>query len=196
MLALAWVVMAFGAGACPLSVWLGRLALGVDIRQIGDGNPGAANVWRAGGAKWGVTAILLDFLKGVIPVGLANFWAGIEGWPMAVIAVAPILGHAFSPFLGFRGGKALAVTFGIWTGLTLWVIPTILGLFFAVWLALIAVEGWAVLAGLLSLLGVLFLMRADSVWLLVWGGSTAILMWKHRADLAQRPKRRSFSARR
>ncbi|KPK05115.1 MAG: hypothetical protein AMJ56_16395, partial [Anaerolineae bacterium SG8_19] len=67
---LIWIALAFLCGSLPLSVWLGRLVLGIDIRQFGDGNPGAANVWRAGGAKWGLTAVLLDFLKGAIPVAL------------------------------------------------------------------------------------------------------------------------------
>jgi len=192
MIDLLWIVFAFICGSLPLSVWLGRLALGVDITEYGDGNPGAANVWRAGGGRWGMTAVLLDFSKGFVPVALANFGAGLEGWLLAAVAVAPILGHAFSPFMAFHGGKALAVTFGIWAGLTLFVVPITLGLFFGLYLWLLKPEGWAVMAGVFSLLALLLIFFPDPVWLSVWAGMTLILAWKHRVDLRQRPRLRSF----
>ncbi|UCG25024.1 MAG: glycerol-3-phosphate acyltransferase [Chloroflexota bacterium] len=193
MVVILWILFAFLCGALPLSVWLGRAALRVDITQFGDGNPGAANVWRAGGGRWGMTAVLLDFLKGAIPVGLANFVVGLEGWQLAAVAVAPILGHAFSPFMGFHGGKALAVTFGIWTGLSLFVVPIILGLFFGLYLWLLKPEGWAVMAGSATLLGALLVFFPDPVWLATWVGMTIILAWKHKHDLAQKPRLRSFN---
>lgn len=182
-----WIVIAFLCGSLPLSVWLGRVALEKDIRQYGDSNPGAANVWRAGGAAWGLLAVLLDFLKGIIPVGLANCYFNVDGVTLAAVAVAPIAGHAFSPFLGFKGGKALAVTFGIWAGITLWVVPSILGIFFGLYLALIKSEGWAVLAGIISLFVVLLIIGIP-LWLGVWAGMALILVWKHRETLTQKPE--------
>lgn len=190
-----WILFAFLMGALPLSVWLGRLALGLDIRQYGDGNPGAANVWRAGGPRWGLLAGLLDFLKGLLPVGLANYAFGLEGLLLATVAVAPILGHAFSPFLRFNGGKALAVSFGIWAGLTLWLVPVILGLLFGLFLAILKPEGWAVLAGSLSLLPILLLLEANVVWLVVWAGMALILAWTHREELSRPPRLRIRSGR-
>lgn len=187
-----WILVAFSVGSLPFSVWLGNAVLKVDIRQVGDANPGAANVWRAGGPRWGVPAILLDFLKGAIPVGLANFRFGFEGWVLAVTAIAPILGHAFSPFLRFRGGKALAVTFGIWAGLTVWLVPTILGALFGFWLALLETEGWAVLAGMMGLSFFLLALDADTVYQMVWLGMLLILAYKHRHDLSQKPRRRRW----
>lgn len=183
-----WILISFVMGSLPLSLWLGKLALHTDVRQYGDGNPGGANVWRAGGKGLGLLAILLDFLKGAIPVGLANFTVGVDGWQLVAVALAPILGHAYSPFLRFRGGKALSVTFGIWCGLTLWVVPSVLGVAFALWLAVLVVPGWAVLVGELTLLVFLVLTRAPVLWLAVWFGSTALLLWKHRDDLKQGPQ--------
>ncbi len=185
-----WIASAFLCGSLPLSVWLGRLVLGVDIRQFGDGNPGAANVWRAGGPGWGFTAVFLDFLKGAIPVGLANFVFGVEGLALAAVVIAPIAGHAFSPFLGLRGGKAIAVTFGVWAGLTVWLVPTIMGIFFGIYLALLKPAGWAVMAGVFSML-VALLIIGNPLWLGVWAGMALILGWMHRADLVQKPKLRS-----
>lgn len=181
-----WVLIAFLAGSLPFSVWVGRWALHTDVRQFGDGNPGASNVFRAGSKAWGVAAILLDGFKGAIPVGIANYGLGIEGWGLTAVAIAPVLGHAFSPFLRFRGGKALAVTFGVWLGLTLWWGPTALGLAFAFWFWLLTVEGWAVLAGMLTFLGVLLLVGAPPALLGAWLGNALILAWKHRTDLRQK----------
>jgi glycerol-3-phosphate acyltransferase PlsY len=185
---LLWIAIAFVCGSLPLSYWLGRVALHTDIRQYGDGNPGATNVWRAGGPAWGLLAMALDFLKGAIPVGIANYVAGVQGWTLVALALAPILGHAYTPFLGFRGGKALAVTFGIWTGLTLWIVPVVLGVSFALWLKVLVVEGWAILAGMLTLLVFLLVTRADPAWLAVWLGSLILFLWKHRADYQRRPR--------
>lgn len=192
---LAWTAAAFLAGSLPFSVWIGWLALRTDIRGYGDGNPGATNVFRAGGRTWGALAIVLDFLKAALPVGLARFAAGLDGWPLAAVALAPIAGHAFSPFLGFHGGKALASTFGVWTGLTLWLAPTLLGLLFALWYLLLVVEGWAVIAAMLCLLPVLLVLD-DPVLVVVWTGNVALLAWKHRADLARRPRLRLSLSRR
>lgn len=172
------ILLAFISGSLPLSVWIGRWGLGLDIRQVGDGNPGAANVWSAGGPRWGMAALLADGFKGLIPVALANFTFGWEGWPLVLFCVAPVLGHAFSPFLKFQGGKALAVTFGVWTGLTVWVGPLALGLAFAVWLLLTKKDTWAVIGGSLTQLAVFLIIGADWTWLAVWVGVTAVLFLK------------------
>jgi glycerol-3-phosphate acyltransferase PlsY len=98
-----------------------------------------------------------------------------------------MFGHAFSPFLGFRGGKSLAVTFGAWTGLTLAEIPLVLGISFAIWLFLLSSESWAVMAGMLTTLGYILAWSFNPVWLVVWAGSFALLMWKHRDGFRKRP---------
>jgi len=184
---LLWIALAFVCGSLPLSLWLGKVALHVDIREYGDGNPGAANVWRAGGRWWGLLAILLDAFKGAIPVGIAAYVAGVQGWALVAVGLAPILGHAYSPFLRFQGGKALSVTFGVWTGLTLWQAPVVLGIAFAIWLKILVVEGWAVLFGMLTLLVFFLATGAPWEWFGVWVGSFAIFLWKHRADYRRRP---------
>lgn len=179
MNALAWVALAFVIGALPLSLWLGRLALGVDIRAYGDGNPGAANVWKAGGPRWGLTAILLDAFKGLIPVALAQSVGHVTGWPLAAVACAPILGHAFSPFLRGRGGKALATTFGVWTALAPWQAPVLLGLTLAAGLKLLRRELWAVAAGMAVLLAYLGLFARDAALVTVCLVNAAVLLARY-----------------
>ena len=169
----------------PFSLWLGRI-FGRDIKSYGDGNPGATNAWKAGGWRLGLPAMLLDYLKGVVPVGLAKFEYGFTGWLLVLIALAPVLGHAFSPFLRFRGGKAVAATFGIWTGLTLWEGPTILGVLLGVSFSIQKVDGWSVMLAMSGLLAYFLIRQAPLFIFIIWSGNVLILAWKHRHDLKQR----------
>jgi glycerol-3-phosphate acyltransferase PlsY len=194
--ALAWAGLSFLCGSLPFSVWLPWLFRRTDARSFGDGNPGATNAFRAGGALIGLLALMLDVSKAAAPVGLAYFNLGYRGLPMALVATAPVLGHAFSPFLRFRGGKALATSLGVWIGLTLWQIslPALLLILF--WKALIDVDGWAVMLTLAGLLVVLLAWRPDPLLLGVLAGQVAILAWTHRTDLRRRPHLRPWLARR
>jgi glycerol-3-phosphate acyltransferase PlsY len=183
--ALFWTGLGFLLGSMPFSLWLGHLLLRADVRRYGDGNPGATNAWRAGGWRVGLLALCLDYLKGAVPVGLAHFNLGVSGWGLVTVALAPVLGHAFSPFLRFRGGKALAATFGIWTGLTLGEGPIILGLLLGLFLFVQDSDGWAVLLGMLVFGGHLVLQQAGFYTMVIWGINTLLLAWKYRHDLGR-----------
>ena len=101
----------FTLGSLPFSVWVGRAAGRVDVRAEGSKNPGAANVWRTVGRRYGILVGAADAAKGAIAV----FFAGRLGVPpdLTVWAgAAAVAGHDFSPFLGFRGGKGGATTVG------------------------------------------------------------------------------------
>jgi glycerol-3-phosphate acyltransferase PlsY len=193
---LALALIAFLCGSLPFSVWLGKLFLGKDVRQSGDGNPGATNVFRSGSRVAGVLALILDVAKAAAPVGLAYYNLGIRGLPMAMIALAPILGHAFSPFLGFRGGKALSTALGVWIGLTIWKLSLAALAGVLIGIALFETAGWAVMLAMIVIVSVILLWMPDSLLLIVWAGETLILAWTHRADLAQRPHLRPWLTRR
>lgn len=182
MPSLLWILFAFACGSLPLSYWIGRVFLRVDIRNFGDGNPGGANAWQAGGKGWGLFAIIADGLKGLLPVLLAQRVGHVAGWALAGVAVAALLGHAYSPLLRFRGGKALAITFGVWTALVPWQAPVVLGIALALGRRAL-VDGWSVLAGMLTLLGYLLLFNRSPVLLAVWAANTALLAIKYRASL-------------
>jgi len=213
---LIFLVAGFLAGSLPFSVWIGHWMLGDDIRNYGDANPGATNVFRAArGARGsdsgrslrkvaGILAVLLDGFKAAIPVGLAWLWVGIDGLPLALVAVAPVAGHAWSPLLRFRGGKAVASTGGTWTGLTVWEGVAVLGLGLFLTTRIIRANGWAVMGAMALMLAWLLLTPpewnyfgarpAPSVMLLTWTLNMLILIWKHREDLSQPPQRRSTAA--
>jgi glycerol-3-phosphate acyltransferase PlsY len=191
VMSLVWITVAFLSGSIPYSYWLGKYVLKLDIRDYGDGNPGATNVMRAAGKQWGILAGLLDALKGAVPVGLAYYVAGLNGWELVALALAPILGHAFSPWLAFRGGKAVAVTFGVWAGLTLWEAPIILGLALLLTFKVTDNSGWALVGAKLILLAYLIIFQRSEWLIIVALLSLALLAWKYRADLVRMPQLRS-----
>lgn len=181
--------LAFLLSAIPFSLFIGRLVFGVDIRQYGDGNPGATNVYRASHSRfWMLVAIILDSFKGTVFVTIAYwglYWHDLRIVPVAIAAVA---GHAFSPFLGFRGGKAVAVTFGVWMAFTLYLMPIVLGIQLGLWYRLIRESEWVVIFMMLG--GLVFLLlfhRHQTAWLLIWLGNFLILAYKHRAGLYHWP---------
>jgi glycerol-3-phosphate acyltransferase PlsY len=183
MLSITLIVLAFFCGSLPFSVWVGRAFFGLDVRQLGDGNPGATNVFRTGNKLAGLLVLLLDITKAAAPVGLAYFTLNIRGAAMFLIAIAPIMGHAFSPFLGFKGGKALATALGVWIGLTIWKasLPAVIGVLIGI--ALFTSPGWSVMFALAFILVVLLIWLPDTALLLVWVAQTLILAWTHRLDL-------------
>jgi acyl phosphate:glycerol-3-phosphate acyltransferase len=187
--ALVWSLIGFALGSIPFSVILGRLLLNTDIRQYGDGNPGGTNVARASGSKLlGALAIVLDMIKGALPVALAHYVFDVDGWPLVPVMLAPILGHAYSPFLRFRGGKAIATTFGVWTALTVPFGPFVMAISLLLLNRVIAGPGWALMAALLALLAFLGVIGLVSPPMLAaWAGTVAILALKHRDDLTRVP---------
>jgi len=189
------IPLAFLCGSLPFSVWLGKIFLKRDVRQYGDGNPGAANVFRAGNHWVGLLVLILDITKAAVPVGLAYVNFGIRGMEMALIAIAPILGHAFSPFLKFKGGKAIATVLGVWIGLTIWKasLPGVLGVIIGI--GIFSSPGWAVMLGLASILAVLLLWLPDPIFLAVLAGQILILGWTHRKELRHLPKFRPWLVR-
>lgn len=152
-----WTIIAFTLGSMPFSVWIGKLFLHTDIRKYGDGAPGATNVARAGGRALYILAVLLDAFKGTVPVWLAQLIADVHGWPLAAVAIAPVLGHAFSPFLKFRGGMAVATTFGVWLGLLGWVGPVLIGVGVGIMFAIQKNWVWASVGGMLIFLAFLII---------------------------------------
>lgn len=188
MTTLLFSLLGFACGSLPFSLWLVRLFKGVDVRGFGDGNPGSANAFKAGGPALGVPALLLDYLKGAAPVWAAVHLGGISGWALLTVLAAPVLGHAFSPLLGFRGGKAVAVTFGVWTGLTYWEGPTILGAAFALLYLVQREDAWTTLLGFAVLSAYLFIRAFPAPVLAAAGVNLGILIIKHLDDLSGGPR--------
>jgi glycerol-3-phosphate acyltransferase PlsY len=113
---IALVVVAYLVGGIPWGVVLGRLFQQTDIRRHGSGGTGATNALRVLGWRISVAVLILDFLKGFLPVIVARR-LGFDDWWAAATGVAAVVGHCWSPYIGFKGGKGMATGAGAATAL-------------------------------------------------------------------------------
>ena len=104
------LALAYLIGAIPVGLTVGLL-LGTDVRGVGSGNIGATNVLRAFGAKIGIAVFIADVLKGVAGVAVCRA-LDMEPWLLSMGALFTVLGHCFSVFIGFKGGKGVASSLG------------------------------------------------------------------------------------
>lgn len=190
---------AYVIGSTPCGVIIARLH-GVDLRRVGSGNVGATNVGRVLGRKWGYLCFVLDVAKGFIPVAAAGLWyrpaAGVPSpaaqaaWLM--VALAAILGHVFSFYLRFRGGKGVATALGVviglypyftWAGLAalgLWVLATLTSRY-------VSVGSIAAAVAFVPLAVAFNWGRASELWpLLIFAAGVAVLIIiRHRGNVAR-----------
>ena len=147
----------FLSGSLPFGWLVARLG-GMDIRKHGSGNIGMTNVWRVMGWKAGLTVLLLDTAKGLLPVLLAQrlmatvnppgLTVSGSNWLLLITGLAAILGHTFTPWLKFRGGKGVATSLGVLIALyQIWVLVP-LGVFLLGLAATRMVSVGSILAGL------------------------------------------------
>ena len=112
----------------------------MDVTALSDdGNPGTANAFKFGGIPLGIVVVLCELMKGCIPVYLAAHRLGVENWMFSLCMIAPIIGHAHSLFVPGKGGKAIAVSFGVLIGLYPIVEPLEILIFFYLFYSLVVV---------------------------------------------------------
>ncbi len=178
--------LAYLLGAVPTSLWVGRVAFGVDLRQEGSGNLGATNTFRVLGAPAAVPVLLFDVFKGFLPAFAFAGWAGVDGqlgWTLAYGAAA-ILGHVFSLFAGFRGGKGVATSAGVFTALA----PAAVGICFVAFWAVVLptriVSLGSITAAVLLPIGIAFTPHVGGTGLVLFAAAlSAFVIWAHRANV-------------
>ena len=136
---------AFVLGAVPFGFLAGRLQ-NKDIRQLGSGNIGATNVYRYLGIGPAIVVFLLDVLKGLAPVLAAQHLFPSSSWWAMGAGLAALLGHTYSPFLGFKGGKGVATSLGVLIGLS----PLVAGLSLSVFIIAVALTRYVSLGSVLA----------------------------------------------
>ena len=200
-------VAAYLVGSFPTAHLLAR-SRGVDLGAVGSKNYGATNLGRTLGRSWGILCFVVDALKGALPVLAAGWLLGALGapaggistataWCWLATALAAILGHTLSPWIGFKGGKGVATGFGalaaMWPVLTL---PA--GLAILLWAAILAVSRIISLASMVAAISIpcsvlvaalaangLAGVRAAVPFLVATGVIAAFVVWKHRANIAR-----------
>jgi glycerol-3-phosphate acyltransferase PlsY len=195
-------------GACPWGLWLGRWFRGVDVRTLGSRNLGATNVYRSLGPALGTATLILDAAKGAIPVllvmglrrGPMAWWAA-DPWSLMAVAagLGAVLGHVFSFWIGFRGGKGVATTAGVLLALA----PLAFAAFAIVFVATVALTRFISLGSTLGAIAFVVALnfqgpglRADPrMWLGL--AMTVLIVWRHRDNYRRlvRGEERRFSLR-
>jgi glycerol-3-phosphate acyltransferase PlsY len=177
----ALVAAAFLVGAIPFGVLVSRTFYRRDIRAEGSGTIGAANALRTLGRRGAVVVLVLDALKGALPVVAGRALANDDA--AAAAAFAAVAGHCFSPFLGFRGGKGVATSFG---AVVTFAWPAGLA-FAAVWLGTVLACGFASVASIaasVAMIPVLWFTSGPAGAL--YGVASALLIAAmHRSNLAR-----------
>jgi acyl phosphate:glycerol-3-phosphate acyltransferase len=145
MAAAALVVLAsYFLGAIPTSYLVSRLFARIDLREHGSGNLGATNLYRVLGWKYALPVALFDIAKGAIPVLVFAPWVSSSQLFALACGVAAIVGHVFSVFVRFQGGKGVATAAGVMLGLT----PVALAVCAAVWASLVLLTGYVSLGSI------------------------------------------------
>lgn len=126
------LVLAYLSGAIPFGVVMGRVFRGADLRKVGSGSTGTTNALRAFGFKISVVVLLGDLLKGALPVLVARAFDA-SPWVVGAVAVLTVVGHCWSPFIEFDGGKGVATGAGALIALQPWVALSILLMIAVVW---------------------------------------------------------------
>jgi len=120
MLGWLWLPVAYVLGSIPFGLIIATKFCGLDPRTDGSGNTGATNVARLCGAKWGVVVLVCDAFKGLVAVAVCMSLAPESALLHSLAAMAAILGHRYSCFMNFKGGKAVATTVGVFIPLAFW----------------------------------------------------------------------------
>jgi len=143
-----WLVASYLVGAIPTSYWVARVAKGIDLRTVGSGNLGATNVYRTLGWRYAIPVALVDIAKGVVPVLIFGPRASDGLWIPLLLGLAAVVGHVFSPFVGFKGGKGVATAAGVVLGIA--PLATLVSL--ATWVAVVRLTGYVSLGSILAAL--------------------------------------------
>lgn len=177
------VLAAYLIGAAPTSYLVGRMVRGIDLREHGSGNLGATNAFRVLGWRAAVPVMLVDVAKGWAPTVLFPQWDGVPAaeWALAYGAAA-ILGHVFSLYVGFRGGKGVATSAGVFLALAPWAV--LIG--FIVWGVTVTLTRIVSLASLLAAVVLpvaVFVTNEPPIELGLAVGLSAFVIYAHRTNI-------------
>ena len=139
-----FVLAAYLLGATPTSYLAGKLGRGIDLREHGSKNLGATNVYRVLGWKYAIPVGLIDAAKGALAVGVLGSLSGGPAWVPVALGLAAVLGHVYSPYVGFRGGKGVATAAGVFLALA----PLAVAISLPIWVGTLWAFGYVSLASL------------------------------------------------
>ena len=179
-------IASYLVGAIPFGLLIGRMA-GVDVRSAGSGNIGATNVSRLLGKKLGLITLLLDCMKGFLPIYLSSLLlqdSGDKSIYIMASGVMAVVGHMFPVYLGFRGGKGVATALGVFLFLS----PPAIGISLVVFIAAVAGTGFVSAGSLLAsgLFPLWLLLLGQPVNMIITAVIIGSLIWvKHHENIVR-----------
>jgi len=179
------LLLAYVIGSTPSSFWVGRVFYGVDLRTKGSGNLGATNTFRILGWKAAVPVAILDLLKGWFPVWFfpQRDHSALWEWTLAYAAAA-ILGHVFSFWVRFKGGKGIATSAGAFLALSPWAVLSALVVWIGVTFSTRMVSVGSLAAAVALPLALFFVPHNGGDTLLLFTAALAIFVfWAHRSNI-------------
>jgi glycerol-3-phosphate acyltransferase PlsY len=178
-----WLLAAYLVGATPTAYLAGRVARGIDLREHGSKNLGATNVYRVLGWRWAIPVALVDIAKGAAPVALFAPQAGGGPWLAVALGVAAVLGHIFSPYVRFKGGKGVATAAGMFVALA----PLAVAIALPLWGVCLWLSGYVSLASILAAVAFPVLVRVThpaagpTFW--ASAGLALLIVFAHRTNI-------------
>jgi glycerol-3-phosphate acyltransferase PlsY len=179
------VIVAYLVGGIPFGLLIVRLKTGADVRESGSGNIGATNVLRTTGPLAGILTLLLDAAKGWFAVWLADALTHGDIFWMSFTALAVLLGHVFSPYLKFKGGKAVASFLGAFGYLTPLPVAVITLIFVVVIVMTRYLSLGSISGAILYPFACLIVLHPEWPVLVAALGASALILWRHRGNIAR-----------
>jgi glycerol-3-phosphate acyltransferase PlsY len=180
-----WIFLSYLVGSLPTSLLVGKYGAGVDLREKGSKNLGATNVYRVLGWKFAIPVGIVDIGKGTLPVMLFSPRAGDAVWIPLALGVAAIVGHVFSIFIRFKGGKGVATAAGVVLGLA--PVPTAIAI--GIWALVVWATGYVSLGSILGSVSfpvaLLVLGSRDVVLLGIGAVIATFIVFTHRGNISR-----------
>lgn len=178
---LAVLFLAYLIGSFPFGLLVGKLA-GIDIRKYGSGNIGATNIYRVLGPVPGLVVLMADFLKGALAILTTKLLLGSQPLLITLVAMAVILGHSFSLFLKFKGGKGVATTAGVLLGINFSLLVICLVIFLLIVITTRYVSLGSIMVAVLVPFLILFA-RLPSPYFVLGLFIAFLISWQHKENI-------------
>ena len=190
MITILLMILAYILGSVPNALWIGKVFKGIDIREHGSRNTGSTNAARVLGVKLGILTLILDVSKGLVPTLIAillrvDFFQNLTkilNFDYVLVGICAILGHVFSMFMNFKGGKAVATTLGVF----LILVPKAILFAAIVFFVVFAVSRYVSLSSVLAAISLpifIYFLYQQTIYVILGILIAILIVVKHRSNI-------------
>lgn len=190
MITILLMILAYILGSVPNALWIGKVFKGIDIREHGSRNTGSTNAARVLGAKLGILTLILDVSKGLVPTLIAillrvDFFQNLTkilNFDYVLVGICAILGHVFSMFMNFKGGKAVATTLGVF----LILVPKAILFAAIVFFVVFAISRYVSLSSILAAISLpifIYFLYQQTIYVILGILIAILIVVKHRSNI-------------